>query len=938
MSKLAQNNLNYFKPLSLLTVGWLVIVLFFSIYTCVRSLENYNLGIAVVYQDNYIEITEMQKEFSLQGGFLKGDRIIMVDTIPWEISIKPYLVEENRYKWDLLGSKRSLAPGTSYILSSTKGRNLTIERNGTLLTLDLTKILNNPQFLLILYLQGFASLIFWSTSVLLFILQPNRSITFYFAVNFNLLGLYFFTQITNSRFTDIYLSIIPKVFSCFLPVSSLYLACLFPYGRWRSRLTKTFCNLALLFASGLFSLSMWVGTDPNFDSEQMGNFISELRSLFLVGGVAITQILYFVYYRQSIGLERVKIRLYVMTLLIVTSLLLFLYVCNTFLYILTEFLVYYGNLFCLSAAGLPVVTLYAIVRHRLYFFTIFIRQSAVYVLLTLILSILYVCLKGVVSLLFSTYYSSFSWNFLIFLILALSINKLKYYSQKIVDRIFYREELDYPALLKKWTAYFTQNTPQLDKLIDNSLKALANDFAYDEVAILIVEKEGFGNSEKTSPSTDHQPYTPAEQTYWLTIISSKDLSQVLLPTNPETFKTKSFLAMLLASTQLNQRYYNYCLQNGLPDWLKCHEEIIEPFCINILNSAVSQAESGSYQCLVPFSKQNNLRGGLLFGQKLSGQLLTPKERDSLVIISQNLSNALNTALRLQEEQALRQMVQDLFISQEKLRIQEQRKMALELHDGLKQQISFMDSCLSSWLLEEEQIQQDAELTRQLIIDLHKLNKEMLNNIKQLITTFNPQILPGGLVNNLRQMLIPKATRYPEKIILFKHYLDKQRDLLSYFNDEENLFIYRLVQEAVTNTLTHSEANFLQVTLSIVNDIQIEENIFKGAHLVVEIKDNGKGFDTSSTNLNRLVLEKHFGLFHMQERTRYLGGQFYLKSSSNGTVIHAIIPIPQNPSPSLSSSSLEDFLVDQILEACSQNINSFKEGDNQNVEPQYNTNK
>ena len=74
--------------------------------------------------------------------------------------------------------------------------------------------------------------------------------------------------------------------------------------------------------------------------------------------------------------------------------------------------------------------------------------------------------------------------------------------------------------------------------------------------------------------------------------------------------------------------------------------------------------------------------------------------------------------------------------------------------------------------------------------------------------------------------------------------------------EENLL--RIGQEAITNTVKHSGANWAKIQLE-----------FAAHHVVLEIKDNGTGFtpeNCAGPNAG------HFGLLGMSERTKRLGGQ------------------------------------------------------------------
>jgi PAS domain S-box-containing protein len=90
----------------------------------------------------------------------------------------------------------------------------------------------------------------------------------------------------------------------------------------------------------------------------------------------------------------------------------------------------------------------------------------------------------------------------------------------------------------------------------------------------------------------------------------------------------------------------------------------------------------------------------------------------------------------------------------------------------------------------------------------------------------------------------------------------------------SLIIYRTVQEALSNSLKHSNAT----------RISVKTKTLKKYNRIV-ISDNGIGFNVSQVNKT-----KSFGLMGMQERIHNIGGHLFIKSDRSGTQIRAEIPI------------------------------------------------
>lgn len=90
-------------------------------------------------------------------------------------------------------------------------------------------------------------------------------------------------------------------------------------------------------------------------------------------------------------------------------------------------------------------------------------------------------------------------------------------------------------------------------------------------------------------------------------------------------------------------------------------------------------------------------------------------------------------------------------------------------------------------------------------------------------------------------------------------------------------LFRLLQESLANGFRHGGGNNQRVTLSTSD-----------AQLVVEVSDDGKGFDPKAS-----ITGGHLGLEGMRERVELLGGRFDVQSAPNqGTVVRASLPLAQ----------------------------------------------
>ncbi|MCG8350046.1 MAG: ATP-binding protein [Chloroflexales bacterium] len=90
-------------------------------------------------------------------------------------------------------------------------------------------------------------------------------------------------------------------------------------------------------------------------------------------------------------------------------------------------------------------------------------------------------------------------------------------------------------------------------------------------------------------------------------------------------------------------------------------------------------------------------------------------------------------------------------------------------------------------------------------------------------------------------------------------------------------LYRILQEALSNSTRHGKADHHFVTL-----------YSDGKDIVMEVTDEGIGFDLA-TVLNGLE-GIHIGLEGMRERVGILGGSFHIQSApGNGTQVRVVVP-------------------------------------------------
>jgi PAS domain S-box-containing protein len=196
--------------------------------------------------------------------------------------------------------------------------------------------------------------------------------------------------------------------------------------------------------------------------------------------------------------------------------------------------------------------------------------------------------------------------------------------------------------------------------------------------------------------------------------------------------------------------------------------------------------------------------------------------------------------------------------------EERTRLGRELHDSVSQTLYGIGLGAQSAL---EALNVNPDEAKESIDYVLKLATGGLTEMRTLLYKLRPESLAAeGLVEALRRHVGSIGERHK---ISVKLELGQEPALP--LNTKHA--IYRVVMEAVHNTVKHAQAASLRVLL----DDQVDS-------LTVVIEDDGHGFDAQQE------YSGHHGLDSMRERIRSLGGELTLESHLDvGTVIRATLP-------------------------------------------------
>ncbi|WP_411349092.1 sensor histidine kinase [Paenibacillus sp. WLX2291] len=198
-------------------------------------------------------------------------------------------------------------------------------------------------------------------------------------------------------------------------------------------------------------------------------------------------------------------------------------------------------------------------------------------------------------------------------------------------------------------------------------------------------------------------------------------------------------------------------------------------------------------------------------------------------------------------------------------IEERQRLARELHDAVSQQL-FAISMTATAV--GRTFDKDPDRAKRQVQLIEEMSSVAQSEMRALLLHLRPVYLEGKrLYQGISELVHELQTKIPMDIVL-----DMDEDLRLVKGVENHLF--RIVQEALSNTLRHAKANRMEIRI-----------LQKVDAVRVTLRDDGVGFDLDETK------QTSYGLSTMRERVNEVGGTIqYITAPGKGTRIEIVVPI------------------------------------------------
>jgi signal transduction histidine kinase len=195
------------------------------------------------------------------------------------------------------------------------------------------------------------------------------------------------------------------------------------------------------------------------------------------------------------------------------------------------------------------------------------------------------------------------------------------------------------------------------------------------------------------------------------------------------------------------------------------------------------------------------------------------------------------------------------------KLQEQRlRISRDLHDNIGAQLSFIISSVDNLQYATKNVSTDF---KEKLVYISKFTSQTINQLRDTIWAMNKNEISLEDLHSRVLSFIEKAKVTNEDITFdFNNLITSE----IVFTSIKGMNIFRVIQEAINNTLKYAKADKISIHFAENNNL-----------VILTIKDNGKGFNKKTIQLGN-------GLRNMQDRIDEIDGEIKISSSDKGTTI------------------------------------------------------
>lgn len=200
---------------------------------------------------------------------------------------------------------------------------------------------------------------------------------------------------------------------------------------------------------------------------------------------------------------------------------------------------------------------------------------------------------------------------------------------------------------------------------------------------------------------------------------------------------------------------------------------------------------------------------------------------------------------------------------------ERQRIASDLHDEVGQRLIFIKNAID--MIPKIKTEEKKELAFDKISEGVDVAIDQVRQVSRGLRPYQLNVL--GITEAIEQMGEQVQSSSGLQVVLNCDNID------NCLSREEDINLYRIVQESMNNVMKHGQATIVKISL--------KKKLLPSKEIMMEIQDNGVGFDSDTPAKGKKL---HFGLHGITSRTKALGGTFRIYSAiGKGTTLRFWIP-------------------------------------------------
>ena len=255
---------------------------------------------------------------------------------------------------------------------------------------------------------------------------------------------------------------------------------------------------------------------------------------------------------------------------------------------------------------------------------------------------------------------------------------------------------------------------------------------------------------------------------------------------------------------------------------------------------------------VPIVSDGEVVGAFYLTDKVGAAEFTDDDQSGIALLASHAAAAIDAAGMFEDSRSLAMS-------------EERERLARELHDALNQSLFSLSLTARA---AARHIATDPGRAAEELSEITLLSRQAMAELRAVVDGLRtPDVERDGLVPAIRSLaeLLSRVHHIEIEVVA-----DGEPGLEGRAEHE----VFRIVQEALTNAVRHSQAD--NVTVSVAN----------GESLAITIRDDGQGFEPQERNFRG----KRLGLTSMRDRASGLGGRLTIDSApGQGATVRLEVP-------------------------------------------------